>query len=129
MDEPVNMRHFRLSLVLLGSLLCVGTASQGQTLPDPTRPPASVILQGDHPETVNVPVLQSVLISPTRKLAIISGKQVMVGELFGTARVIRISDNEVVLQDGKDKQTLKLFSLKGIGMSPTSSNRSDRSAQ
>jgi MSHA biogenesis protein MshK len=55
------------------------------------------------------PVLQSVLISPQRKIAIISGKTLRVGEKFGDSRVVSITESEVVLQNGRAQQTLKLF--------------------
>lgn len=44
------------------------------------------------------PVLQSVLVSPSRKLAVISGKTYKVGDKVGNARLIKVSINEAVLQ-------------------------------
>lgn len=83
-----------------------------ENLPDPTRPPATAADSGTQqgnsmPEAG--PELQSVLISPKRKVAIISGQSVMLGEKFGEARVIKITENEVVLRNGQDVQVLKLF--------------------
>ncbi len=95
------------------ALLCIITAvpfAVAENLPDPTRPPASLGLQGsDQSIASSTPQLQSVLISPRRKLAIISGKSVRVGEKFGAAQVVKISEKEVVLRTGDDYQTLKLF--------------------
>ncbi len=91
---------------LLGLLLlCAG--AHAQTVVDPTRPPAG--LAKDQGETYAGPVLQSILISSTRRIAIISGKTVKMGDKFGEAQVISISENEVVLRTGKDKQVLKLY--------------------
>jgi len=78
-----------------------------ENLPDPTRPPANLGANGQltaaKPETPG-PVLQSILIAPDRRIAIISGKALRVGEKFGDAQVIAISENEVVLQIGNNKQ-------------------------
>jgi MSHA biogenesis protein MshK len=81
-----------------------------ENLNDPTRPPASI----DRPtEDSSVratgPVLQSVLISPSRKVAIINGETVKLGDKFGDARVVKIAETEVVLRNGNDVQVLKLF--------------------
>lgn len=83
-----------------------------ENLPDPTRPPATAAdssTQQGNSMPIAGPELQSVLISPRRKVAIISGQSVMLGEKFGDARVIRITENEVVLRDGQNVQVLKLF--------------------
>lgn len=56
-----------------------------------------------------LPVLQSVLLSATRKAAIISGQTVMLGEKFGTARLVKLTPSEAVLRTGDSLQVLKLF--------------------
>ena len=92
-------------------LVCCGAGgAAAETLPDPTRPPPSL----GHVENAEVPaatgpVLQSVLISAGRKVAVISGQTVKLGDKYGDARLVKISDSEVVLRSGKDLQTLKLF--------------------
>lgn len=96
------------SLVLLALLSCATV--HAENLADPTRPPAmleSAVEQDATPHTG--PVLQSVLISPTRRIATIDGQAVKVGDKFGEARVARITENEVVLRNGRETQTLKLF--------------------
>jgi MSHA biogenesis protein MshK len=100
----------RLGFVL-STLLLLSTFSfaSAQSLRDPTRPPAS-LGQAEHPEAGAAgPVLQSVLVSPERKIAIISGQTVKLGGKFGDAKVIRITESEVVLSNGSHVQTLKLF--------------------
>ena len=77
---------------------------------DPTRPPASLgVAQEGISAAASGPVLQSVLISPGRMVAIISGHTVRLGEKFGDARVVKITEGEVVLRSDTDLQTLKLF--------------------
>jgi MSHA biogenesis protein MshK len=80
-----------------------------QGLTDPTRPPAALLPEAAPASDASGPALQSILISPTRKLAIINGQTVRPGDKVGDARVVRITENEVVLRDGRQSQTLKLF--------------------
>ncbi|MGZ3237429.1 MAG: MSHA biogenesis protein MshK [Burkholderiaceae bacterium] len=79
-----------------------------EQLRDPTRP-ADMLGRGQSEVAASGPVLQSVLISPQRRIAIISGKTFRVGDKFGDSHVVSISETEVVLQNGKAQQTLKLF--------------------
>jgi MSHA biogenesis protein MshK len=103
-----SVNSLALITATLLSLLVIGYV-QAEQLRDPTRP-ADMLGRG---QAVVVsapgPVLQSVLISPQRRIAIISGKTLKVGDQFGDSHVVSISDTEVVLQNGKAQQTLKLF--------------------
>lgn len=101
----------RTALLFSLCLGCPALAHAAETLSDPTRPPASlgVVEQGGGATVAAGPVLQSVLISPGRRVAVISGQNVKLGEKFGDARVVRITESEVVLKNGKDTQTLRLF--------------------
>ena len=91
--------------------LCAFTAEAcAQDLRDPTRPPASLAVALDAAPEPNLgPRLQSVLIAPGRRVAIVSGQTVEVGGEVGEARVVSISEGQVVLRNGKDLQTLRLF--------------------
>jgi MSHA biogenesis protein MshK len=91
--------------------LAVSTVVHAQGLPDPTRPPAIIESAGEQNASVasSGPVLQSVLISPTRRIATINGQVLKPGDKFGEARVMKITENEVVLRNGQEMQTLKLF--------------------
>lgn len=90
--------------------LCCATHLRAEALVDPTRPPASLdALEAGGARAVSGPVLQSVLISPGRMVAIISGQAVKLGEKYGEARVVQITEGAVVLRSGKELQTLKLF--------------------
>ena len=88
--------------------LCAFHCVAAEDLVDPTRPPAGLgKFQADVASAG--PVLQSILISPTRRIAIISGKAVKAGEKYGDAQVVAIGENEVVLKTGKSQQVLKLY--------------------
>jgi MSHA biogenesis protein MshK len=94
-----------------GLLVCsclVMPVAIAEKMVDPTRPPTAPDYAQDA-GAVASPVLQSVLISSGRSEAIISGRLVHVGEQLGDARVVKISESEVVLRNGNDLQTLKLF--------------------
>lgn len=55
------------------------------------------------------PVLQSVLIGPKRRAAIISGEAVELGGKYQGAKLIQVSEGEAVLKTEQGLQTLKLF--------------------
>lgn len=85
---------------------------QAETLLDPTRPPAELGVAGGaemEGMTAKGPILQSVLISAGRKSAIIGGQMVRLGGKYGEARVVRITENEVILKTGTLTETLRLF--------------------
>ena len=116
MAEPV-MRHWRVCTLAAGLVgLLWATAAQAQ-LRDPTRPPEQWMLGGDT-EPAGGPVLQSVLLSPKRKIAVISGQAVALGERYGDATLVRLTESEAVLRNDSESQTLKLFP--SIGKRPAS---------
>jgi MSHA biogenesis protein MshK len=85
-----------------------GTA-HAQALVDPTRPPYPAAADEEPGgKAAARPQLQSVLISPTRRIAIISGQTVRQGDKHGDATVVRIGVSEVFLRRGDDTEVLKL---------------------
>ena len=89
-------------------------AAQG--LPDPTQPPAGIYdMQGggQGAATVTRPRanngLQSVIISPQRRAAIINGTTVELGEKIGGAKLIEVNEGGVVLQGNRGRRVLALF--------------------
>jgi hypothetical protein len=99
------MRNVTLLIVLAGA---IGSApAQAQIETDPTRPPAVVtaeVPQGAAPANQ----LQSVVISPTRRAAIINGVPVELGGKYGDAVLTKVAEDEVVLESGSSRQVLKL---------------------
>lgn len=104
--------HARTSKLQGCFFLCLSLLSavaSAQSAPDPTRPPDSILNNADI-EAVNAgPVLQSVLVSPGRNIAIINGQSVKLHQKFGDFRLVHIGETEVILRNGKETQTLKLF--------------------
>lgn len=91
------------------ALLVLASAAQAQALADPTRPPTMMSQAATEGTATRGPHLQSVLISGTRKLAVIDGVTVPLGGRFDGATVIAIAETEVTLRHGEGVQTLKLY--------------------
>jgi MSHA biogenesis protein MshK len=92
--------------------LCGGA----QILNDPTRPAAGIYSTDSTDGAAIGPVLQSVMITPTARSAIIGGETVKLGGKYGDARVIRITESEVVLRSATGTDTLKMYP--GVEMKP-----------
>jgi MSHA biogenesis protein MshK len=96
--------------MLLCGIIAAGGVARAQALNDPTRPPYGAYEGESSPAApAGGPVLQSVMITPDRKAAIISGVMVRLGEKYGSAQVVQISETEVVLREGGESQVLKLY--------------------
>ncbi|GGE89021.1 MSHA biogenesis protein MshK [Massilia psychrophila] len=103
----------RLLAALLWVAASAGTAS-AQALRDPTLPPAQLAPAGDGaaPAEAARPVLQSVLIGHLpggRRVAVIDGQTVRIGEKFKGAVLASVSDNQAVLLRGGNKLVLRLY--------------------
>ena len=84
-----------------------------EELTDPTRPPANIFQaasgRSSGAGTAQPSGLRSIIISETRRAAIIDGKTVELGGRFGNARLVEVNAGSVVLQRGKNRQVLTLF--------------------
>ncbi|MFZ6750718.1 hypothetical protein [Undibacterium sp. Ren11W] len=115
MAQPMIVFNMANKVPYVAMALIVGVlvdAATAQTLPDPTRPPALVMPENATEQVVSGPVLQSILIAPHRRVAIISGQAVELNAKYGELTLIRMTETEVVLrntQNAKETQTLKLF--------------------
>ncbi|OAI52018.1 hypothetical protein AYO46_06830 [Betaproteobacteria bacterium SCGC AG-212-J23] len=80
---------------------------------DPTQPPVihDQMAAGRYGGTR----VESILIAPDRRLAVISGQQVAVGGQVGAGTVVRITETEVVVRGADGEQTLKLFPDVAVG--------------
>lgn len=97
-------------LALLVAMLAA-VAAQAAPFADPFRPPRQV----EQPVTEEAtkgpaaPRLESVLIAPDRRVAVINGQQYVEGERFAGGRVLRISESEVVIRHSDRDEKLSLF--------------------
>jgi MSHA biogenesis protein MshK len=97
-----------LLCVALGAVLAVPLAAMD--LADPTRPPDS--LRAVAPPASEEPGalrLRSILVSPERRVAVISGRRVQVGDRIGGADVVSISSTTVQLRGPGGRVTLSLW--------------------
>ena len=115
MAEPLSTLAMTRAIrygAFLWFLCTIAADANADILRDPTRPPAVLEMAPDGSGGANAnagPRLQSVLISPSRRVAVINGQTVTVGDKIGDAQLVKISEGEVVLRNGKILQTLKLF--------------------
>lgn len=103
-----------LPAALLAGLLLTAAASGSSNVAevrDPTRPlraPAAAA-SGDPAAEQSLPVLQSVLIGPERRHAVIDGQRISEGEARRGVKVLEIRpDGVVVSVDGAPRMTLKI---------------------
>ncbi|MEX0958087.1 MAG: hypothetical protein WDZ63_02255 [Burkholderiales bacterium] len=80
-----------------------------QPLRDPTRPPLFVAPAGAAAVRESDLVLQTVLISPERRAAIINGRLLRLGENISGMQLMSISEGEVKLRGRGESRTLHLF--------------------
>lgn len=78
---------------------------------DPTRPP-DAYLNRESQSTTNTKslTLNAIVISKSRRVAIIDGKTVKVGDTIQNKKVIKIESDHVYLEDGNLQIDLPLFS-------------------
>lgn len=86
-------------------VLAFGTVAtaHAQTLVDPMRPPVTAGAAATARELPAAPQVQTIIIGPTQRYAVIDGRTLAQGDRFGAARIERITETEVMLRqpDGK----------------------------
>lgn len=98
---------FRRSLAVF---VLLSAGAQAESLPDPTRPPAELaVVSSGAAVAEQGAVLQSVILSPGRDAAIISGQLVRLGEKFGDDRLVAVSEGQAVLKGAQGRRVLTLF--------------------
>ncbi len=95
-------------------LAFAAAGAYAQTLQDPMRPPSFAVPSGGADgEALDVsqlgPVLQSTMLSEGRRIAMIDGKPMKVGDKIGDARIVAIDPASVTLREGKTTRTLEMF--------------------
>lgn len=91
--------------VLLAMLIAGPAVAQG--LVDPTQPPGG-LADSQGMSGGGGPVLQSVMLSPSRKVAVISGEVVALGGRYGGSRLVKLTESEAVLKSGTEITVLRL---------------------
>jgi MSHA biogenesis protein MshK len=109
--------------------------AQAETLKDPTQPPASLYSELSGNEVmVSGPILQSIMIGPQTRVAIISGEKVHLGKKYQQATLIKLDEHKAVLRNpDMSTQTLVMdFAIEKKIVSPvvassTTKNKAKRS--
>ena len=101
------MNLFAPCLLLVCALVASGAAAA--PFADPTRPPSAQPSGEGAATAPDGPRLESVLIAPDRRIAVISGQQYKMGDPYGEGRVVRITESEVAIRSGESVEVLKLF--------------------
>jgi MSHA biogenesis protein MshK len=117
-----------LRVLLTTWLLCMAQAAAAETLPDPTRPAIDL---GGSAGTVDTAAaeaapkgLQSTIISPQYRAAIINGETVRLGGMVGGSRLVDVREGSVVLQNAQGRRVLELFPKVGIRKSEATQQKS-----
>jgi MSHA biogenesis protein MshK len=106
MAKPLNQGLWHAIGLL--AIAASGSAA-AENLPDPTMPSTGGYVAQSRATVASGPTLQSVMISPSRRVAVISGQAVKLGEKYGDSQVVKITESEVVLQNESGSQTLRLY--------------------
>jgi hypothetical protein len=88
--------------------LALAGSCGAQALTDPTRPPLELLAASTAGARSSTP-LQSILLSSSRKGAIINGQYVALGGNYGKSRLIKITPTEVTLKSDQGLEVLKLY--------------------
>ena len=97
----------RLSALVAAMAVGAGApAALAAPFADPTRPPS---LEGERVEAPVGPRVESILIAPDRRIAVVNGQEVTIGSRIGDGEVVRISESEVRIRKPGGEESLKLF--------------------
>ncbi len=90
------------TLLPLITILLTMHIAKADTLKDPTQPPATLYNYAENfgdTALAALPVLQSVMIGPHYRAAIINGKKVLLGHKYEQATLIKLNEHEAVLRN------------------------------
>ncbi|MDD5384994.1 MAG: hypothetical protein PHG89_08960 [Gallionella sp.] len=102
------MRNFFHTTLTL-TMVLFSVAANAEELPDPTRPPANPAAPVGGVVANQPAGLQSIIISKTRRAAIIDGETVELGGKHGDAKLIEVNEGSVVLRSAQGRQVMTLF--------------------
>ena len=99
----------RTSILLAVVCMAAASTAVAQALRDPTRPPAASAKRMAGKTEQSGWILQSVLISPERRYAIINGEVVPVGGSVAGAELVAIAEERVTLRTPEGLRVVHLF--------------------
>jgi len=100
-----------LRMLLTTLLLCSPQLAAAEPLLDPTRPAIDLSADAGGEATVAAAPrgLQSIIISPQYRAAIINGETVRLGGKSGDSRLVEVREGSVVLQNAQGRRVMELF--------------------
>jgi MSHA biogenesis protein MshK len=99
-----------LRMLLTTMILCVPQIAMAEPLPDPTLPSIDLKSTAEVVAVETVPQgLQSIIISPKYRAAIISGETVRLGDKTGDSTLVEVRESSVVLQNAQGRRVVELF--------------------
>ena len=101
------MRYARIVAALIGAVIASTCAAEN--LRDPTRPPAVSAKGAAGKIEQSGWILQSVLISPERRYAIINGEVVRLGGSIAGAELVAVAEERVTLRTREGLRIVHLF--------------------
>ena len=124
--QGMNATLTQLSIAICSLIATV--PCYAEELSDPTQPPSGIYSASSEQGAVSEKKLisptnnglQSIIIAPKRRAAIINGKTVELGEVIGKAKLVEVSESGVVLQDTRSRRVLALFP--GVNLTVRASN-------
>jgi MSHA biogenesis protein MshK len=107
------MASYLITLSLSAAMAMSVMSAHAQEQLDPTRPPIGIRTPSVeyHADSGG---LQAVMISPTRRAAIINGQTVVLGGNYGNERLIEVSEGRAVLENEHGRRELRVFSNLGM---------------
>ena len=97
------------SILLAVVCMAVASIAVAQALRDPTRPPAASAKEVSGKIEQSGWILQSVLISPERRYAIINGEVVPLGGSIAGAELVAVAEERVTLRTREGLRVVHLF--------------------
>lgn len=112
-------------------LLCLPQVATADSLPDPTRPAIDLSAgAGGEAQVSSAPKgLQSIIISPQYRAAIINGETVRLGGKSGDSRLVEVREDSVVLQNAQGRRVMELFPKVNIRQTETAPRESSAPEQ
>ena len=103
----MNAARAKLALAWALALAAAVPAPAG-AITDPTQPPRTVVDPAREP-SAGQPIVQTIIIKPHSRSAIIDGERVELGGTYRDAQVIRITESEVVLRQDGRTEVLRMY--------------------
>lgn len=91
---------------------CIATASGAAITQDPTQPPLTLTAPGSQGSRASAPassMIQSITLRGGQHYAMINGAMVKAGDTVSEGRIVRITDNAVVVRSPTGLTALKIF--------------------